>query len=150
MELWETQTVLDEISGYDGRTWPDAALMAWHAILARYPLADAIQAVHEHYATNEKRIMPVNVRARCIQLRDVRGMAERRALEPPAAPVVTEVGREARRHIAAVVGRVTTRTDAAYRSMPPADPTSPTSPDSDITEAARREQMARLRAMAVA
>ena len=146
MELWETETVLNEISGYDSRTWPDSALTAWHAILGRYPLADAIQAVHEHYATHEKRIMPANVRHRCIQLADVRANAERRALEAPTRPVVTEVGKQAQREIAAIVGRVAARTDAAYRSVP-ADPSAPTSPDSDVTEAARREQMARLRAL---
>ena len=60
---------------------------------------------------------------------------------------MTEVGRQAQREIAAIVGRVTARTEAAYRPAP-ADVTSPTDPTSDITEAARREQMARLRALA--
>lgn len=145
MRANEITTVLDAISGYDGRTWTPAATEAWAAVIGRYPLADAIQAVQEHYATNEKRIMPVNIRSRCIHLGENRARAER-ALEAPKAPVVTEVGHEARAEIARIVGRVTARTEAAYRSAP-ADRTSPTDPASDITEAARREQMARLRAL---
>jgi hypothetical protein len=148
MRLAETQTLLDEIARYDGRTWAPGSKEAWHAILGRYPVGDAIQSVHEHYAINEKRVMPANIRARCIQIRDVRDASERRALEAPTAPVVTEVGREAQREIARIVGRVAARTEAAYRPTPP-DVTSPTDPTSDITEAARREQMARLRALAL-
>lgn len=145
MRANEIKTVLNAIAGYDGRTWPADAETAWLAIVGRYPLEDAIQAVREHYATSEKRIMPANIRTRCIQLREIREAAEARAL-PVAPPQVTEVGRAAQREIAAIVGRVAGRTEAAYRATPP-DPTSPTTPTSDVTEAAKREQMARLRAL---
>lgn len=149
MRANEIKTVLDAISGYDGRTWTPAAAEAWAAVIGKYPLADAVQAVQEHYATNEKRIMPVNIRSRCIQLADVRANAEKRALGPAPAPQVTEAGRQARREIAAIVGRVSARTAEAYRAEP-VDTTSPTVADAADFEAARREQMARLRAMAVA
>lgn len=146
MRLMEAQTLLDEIARYDGRAWAPGSVEAWHAILGRYPLGDAVQAVHEHYATNEKRIMPVNIRTRCIQLREIREAAEARAL-PVAPPVVTDAGRAAQAEIARIVARVAGRTEAATRSMAPPDQTSPTRSDSEVTEAARREQMARLRAL---
>jgi hypothetical protein len=147
MRLTEAQTLLDEIARYDGRTWAPGSKEAWHAILSRYPLGDALQAVHEHYAQHEKRIMPANIRARCVHLADMRAAAEARAL-PSAEPVVTEVGRAAQAEIRRIVGRMTARTEAAYRPDRP-DVQSPTDPTSDITEATRREQMARLRALAV-
>lgn len=149
MRATEITTVFDAISGYDGRTWATGSAQAWFAIVGRYPLADVMQAVTEHYATNEKRIMPVNIRTRCIQLGDIRANAERRALEAPTAPVVTEVGRQAQEAIRAIVGRVSERTRHAYLEGEVVDPYSPTSATSDVTEAARREQMARLRAMAI-
>lgn len=149
MRANEIKTVMDTIAGFDGRTWPPGSDTAWAAIVGRYPLADVIQAVREHYATNEKRIMPVNIRTRCIQLREIREAAEARAL-PQAPPTVTEVGKQAQAEIARIVARVAGRTERATRSPAAPDVASPTVPDSEVTEAARREQMARLRAMSYA
>jgi hypothetical protein len=146
MRQSETQTVLDEIAGFDGRTFTDQALASWHSVLQSYRLADALQAVREHYSTNTTRIMPAEVRSRCIHLADIRANAERRALPPPTAPVLTDVGRRARAEVLAQIRSVAGRMDREMARPMRADTTSPTSPDSGITAEVRDQWAARLAA----
>lgn len=141
----DVATVLDAIAGFDGRTWADAARESWGSILKPYPLADALRAVQEHYATNESRIMPAHVRARCIQLRDLRAAKEQRALPAPAVPALTDRGRAARAEVFRLIGQVARRSDAALRPPMRADASEPTSADSPIDEVERQRQIRRLR-----
>lgn len=146
MRTSEARTLLDAVSGFDGRQVNDAAVTSWHSILGRYPLEDALRAVREHYATNETRVMPAHIRTRCIQLADLRAASERRALPPAAPPVLTEVGRRARAEVFAHIRTVAGRMDREMSRTMPADSTSPTSPDSDITAEVRDQWAARLAA----
>jgi hypothetical protein len=140
----EVRTLLDRIAGYDGRTFAPSAEESWLSILAAYPIADCLRAVDDHYAINEGRVMPAHVRTRCLQLRDLRANAERRALPAPTTPVLTEVGRAARAEVFRLVGAVSRRSEQAMRPMR-ADPTEPTSVDSPIDEVERQRQIRRLR-----
>jgi hypothetical protein len=142
----ETQTILDEIAGFDGRTFPSTALAAWHSVLGPYPLADALQAVREHYSTNTTRVTVAEVRSRCSHLADIRAAAERRALPAQTVPVLTERGLRARAQVLAQVRQVAGRMDREMARTMRADATSPTSADSDITAEARDQWLARLAA----
>lgn len=146
MRQTEMQTLLDEIAGFDGRTFAEGAVKSWHSVLAPYPLDDAVRAVQEHYSTNTTRIMPAEVRSRCSHLADMRAAAEKRALPAPTVPVLTEVGRRARAETFAQIRRVAGRMDREMARTMRADTTSPTSPDSPITAEVRDQWAARLAA----
>lgn len=144
MKIHEVSTLLDRISGYDGRAFPPSAQASWLQLLAAYPLADCERAVDEHYAVNDTRIMPTHIRSRCITLRDLRAAEERRALPAPSRPVLTEVGKAARAEVFRLIAAVGSRSEAAMRPPMRADASEPTSADSTIDELERRRQMRRL------
>jgi hypothetical protein len=136
--------LLDRIAGYDGRTFASSAEESWLQLLGGYPLADCLRAVDEHYAINTDRVMPADVRSRCLTLRDLRAAAEQRALPAPTGPVLTERGLEAKREVFRLIRQVARRSEVAMRPMR-ADPTNPTSADSPIDEVERQRQIRRLR-----
>lgn len=145
MRVNEVRTLLDRIAGYDGRTFATSAEESWLQILGGYPIADCLRAVDEHYAINEGRVMPAHVRTRCIQLRDLRGAEQRRALPAPTQPVLTERGKAARAEVYALIGQVVRKSDAALRPPMRADASEPTSPDSSVTDEVRVAALRRLR-----
>jgi len=146
MRLSETKTLLDEIAGFDGRTFAATAASAWHSVLGPYPLDDALRAVREHYATNTDRVMPADVRHRCLILRQLRDAEAQRALPAPTAPVLTEAGRAARAQVFAQIRQVATRMDREMARTMRADSTAPTSADSEITDDVRSQWLDRLAA----
>lgn len=58
----EVAMVLTKAAAIDQRTIGKADVMAWHEILERVELADALEAVKRHYAEARDRIMPADVR----------------------------------------------------------------------------------------
>lgn len=145
MKMHEVPTLLDRISGYDGRNFAPRAGEAWFQILGAYPLDDCLRAVDEHYAINGDRVMPADVRTRCITLRDLRAAGERRALPAPAAPVLTDRGREAKAEVFRLIRQVARKSEAAMAPPMRADPSQPTTADSDITAEVRDRALRRLR-----
>lgn len=141
----EVATVLDAIAGFDGRAFAPAAHESWASILKPYPLDDALRAVREHYAINTDRVMPADVRGRCLQLRQLRASAEQRALPAPARPVLTERGEQAKAEVFRLIRRVASRSEAAMAPPMRADASQPTSADSPIDEVERQRQIRRLR-----
>jgi hypothetical protein len=146
MRASDVRDLLGVVSGFDGRQVNEAAVTSWHSILNTYPLDDALRAVREHYASNETRVMPAHIRSRCQHLADIRANAERRALPAPAAPILTEVGRQARAQVLAHIRQVAGRMDREMVRTMTADATSPTDPDSEITAEVRDQWLARLAA----
>jgi hypothetical protein len=145
VKAFETQTLLDRITGYDGRTFAPSAGASWLQLLAPYPLDDCLRAVDEHYAINETRIMPAHVRTRCLTLRDLRASAEQRALGPAPAPVLTERGQAAKAEVFRLIRQVVRNSDAALRPPMRADASEPTSEHSTVTDTERVRQIRRLR-----
>lgn len=145
MKANEVQKLLDRIAGYDGRVFAPAAAESWLQVLMHYPLADCERAVDEHYSINRERVMPAEIRSRCITLRDLREADVRRALPAPARPVLTDVGRAARAEVFRLIGQVGARSEAAMRPPMRADASEPTSADSPIDEVERQRQIRRLR-----
>lgn len=145
MKVHEVPTLLDRISGYDGRNFAPAAGEAWFQILGAFPLADCLRAVDEHYAINGDRVMPADVRTRCITLRDLRAAAEQRALPAPARPVLTERGEAAKAEVFRLIRQVARKSEEAMRPPMRADASQPTSEDSGVTDIERGRQLKRLR-----
>lgn len=145
MKAFEIPTLLDRISGYDGRAFPAAAQESWLQILATFPLDDCLRAVDEHYSINTDRVMPADIRTRCFTLRDLRAAEERRALPAPTSPVLTERGLAAKREVFRLIRQVGERSEAAMRPPMRADPTQPTTADSPITAEGRDRALRRLR-----
>lgn len=143
MKATEIQTLLDRIAGYDGRAFAPAAGPAWLQVLMPYPLADCERAVDEHYSINTDRVMPADIRSRCIVLRDLRAAAEQRALPPAPRPKLGPQGLAARAEVRRLVAQVAGRMDAAMREPMRADASAPTTAEGDIT-AGREAQLARL------
>lgn len=86
--------LLKAASGYDGRRPNDPARDAWaeQAKRGRWTYAEALEAIHDHYAETEKWIMPVVISAKIKEARRQRAEAERRATE--AARTVDAAGQE--------------------------------------------------------
>lgn len=145
MKPHEVPTLLDRISGYDGRSFAPSAGQAWFTVLGAFPLDDCLRAVDEHYAINGDRVMPADVRTRCITLRDLRAAGERRALPAPTAPVLTERGEAAKAEVFRLIRQVAQRSEAAMRPPMRADASEPTSADSGVTDIERGRQLKRLR-----
>lgn len=61
MNRAETARVLAKAAAYDQRTVGEADVLAWHEILERVDLTDALDAVRRHYTASVERIMPADV-----------------------------------------------------------------------------------------
>lgn len=57
----EVARVLAKASAFDQRTVGAADVAAWHEILHRVELADALDAVRDHYTGSTDRLMPADV-----------------------------------------------------------------------------------------
>lgn len=107
----EAARLLTIITAYDRRTLGDTDVYAWQRALDDLPLADAEEAVHEHYRESKEWLMPSDVRNGVIRIQRARRgrirVAENLAIlaaegvtpeeaEPPARPTVawTELGKE--------------------------------------------------------
>ena len=75
--------VLTKAAAVDSRTIGEADVLAWHEILARVNLADALEAVKRHYSASRERIMPADVLKLSRTVRDERDRAK---AEPLALP----------------------------------------------------------------
>lgn len=74
--------VLAKCSAYDQRTVGETDVMAWHDVLARLDVADAMNAVTAHYSESTQRAMPADI------LRHARvARAERKRIEEKSAPL---------------------------------------------------------------
>lgn len=71
--------VLSKCAAYDQRTVGSVDVMAWHEILARTELPDALDAVRMHYADSPNRAMPADIRKLALGIRDARQARERQA-----------------------------------------------------------------------
>lgn len=79
----EVALVLTKASAVDQRTIGEADVLAWHEILERVELADAIEAVKRHYAASRERIMPADVLKLSRTVRDERSRATAAPLALP-------------------------------------------------------------------
>jgi hypothetical protein len=75
----EVVDVLSKCAAYDQRTVGEVDVMAWHEILARVELADALDAVRRHYGESRDRAMPADILKLSRIARDDRQRIERRA-----------------------------------------------------------------------
>ncbi|MFV2094843.1 hypothetical protein ACFHW1_05040 [Micromonospora sp. LOL_014] len=75
----DTARVLAKAAAFDQRTIGEADIAAWHEALADLDGADCLAAVTRHYATSEKRLMPVHVRAIAVEIRRERQQRDREA-----------------------------------------------------------------------
>lgn len=82
--------LLSAITAYDNRNASPANVLAWAkaAELGRWTLPEALDAVHEHFATSTDFLMPAHITARVRATRQDRALrAEQAALEAaPADP----------------------------------------------------------------
>lgn len=78
----EVVDVLSKCAAYDQRTVGEVDVMAWHEILARVELSDALDAVRRHYGESRERAMPADILKLSRISRD-----ERRRIESRAAPL---------------------------------------------------------------
>jgi hypothetical protein len=153
MKPSEVHTLLGTLVELDPRIRVTPATAdVWHPILVSTDLADAIEGARQHYATadpNRMLVGDVRICAQAVANRRARTEEIARGRALAAAPVTLGprglAAREEFRRLAAKLGNL----DRKPARMRP-DPTSPTSPDSGVTEAARREALARLAAMAAA
>ena len=70
----QVAVLLGMCAAYDSRTVGESDVVAWHAILDKYHLADAREAVIEHYTRSRDRIMPADVVAAARKARSDRVM----------------------------------------------------------------------------
>ena len=61
MNLEEIAAVLAKCAAYDRRTVGASDVLAWHEVLERVELADALEAVKRWYSNNRDWIMPSDV-----------------------------------------------------------------------------------------
>lgn len=61
MNIVETGMVLAKIQAFDNRNVDDATVVAWHEVLERYTLHDALAAVTDYFRTNHAWIMPAHI-----------------------------------------------------------------------------------------
>lgn len=61
MNRSETAVLLGIAAAYDQRTVGESDVMAWQELLGDVRAADAVQAVKDHYSTETRRVMPVDV-----------------------------------------------------------------------------------------
>lgn len=73
----EVIDVLTKCAAYDQRTVGEADVMAWHEILCRTELVDALDAVRMHYAENRDRAMPADIRKLAVTVKEQRESRER-------------------------------------------------------------------------
>jgi hypothetical protein len=78
----EVVDVLTKCAAFDQRTVGELDVMAWHEILGRVDLADALEAVRRHYTDSSDRAMPADILKLSRIARD-----ERTRLETRAAPL---------------------------------------------------------------
>jgi hypothetical protein len=64
--------VLAKCSAYDQRTVGEVDVMAWHEVLARMELTDALEAVRRHYSESSARAMPADILRNARVARDER------------------------------------------------------------------------------
>ena len=82
----EIVQLLAQVAAYDRRTVGEADVEAWHTVLADIPLADAVQAVSDHYRRSRDWIMPAEVLATARRLRGYRLEHAARAPHPDVDP----------------------------------------------------------------
>lgn len=61
MNPQEVQELLLEASAFDGRMVTEETVTAWHRILRDYRADQAMQAMRNHFATEDRRLMPVHI-----------------------------------------------------------------------------------------
>lgn len=57
----DVRDLLGLASAFDGRNISDEAVEAWHEILRPFHLDQAVQAMKNHFATSDHRLMPVHI-----------------------------------------------------------------------------------------
>lgn len=85
--LPEAAQVLTVAAAFDRRTIGESDAQAWASALADVPVADAIEAVKQHYSLASEWIMPSHVRARAKTIRTDRVA---RAGHPPFPPELAD------------------------------------------------------------
>ena len=73
MNLTQTAQLLTLAAAYDQRTIGEVDVRAWADLLGGVEYADAQQAVKTHYATETRRVMPVDVIRGARRIADERG-----------------------------------------------------------------------------
>lgn len=75
MNIIEAGMVLAKIQAFDNRNVDDATVVAWHEVLERHTLQDALAAVTDYFRANHAWIMPAHIIER------VRAVEEARVYE---------------------------------------------------------------------
>lgn len=82
----EIKTLYAKLMAYDHRKWSESNVAAWHqqAVLNRWTLTEAIDAVDEHHSQSDKYLMPAHITAIIKARRQHPApVAEHRQLNPP-------------------------------------------------------------------
>lgn len=82
----EVARVLAKAAAFDQRTVGEADVMAWHEIVGRFELVDALEAVRVHYSNSTERIMPAHVLRLAPAARDERHRREGAVADVLALP----------------------------------------------------------------
>ena len=81
----EVAVVLSKAALVDNRTIGEEEVMAWHEIVRRIDLADALAAVPRHYGETRDRLMPADLIRHAKAVREERARHDRRSA-PLALP----------------------------------------------------------------
>jgi hypothetical protein len=93
MDTQQVRQLLAVVIAYDNRKLAEANILAWSeaARRGRWTLAEAIEAVHDHYGRESTWLMPGHVTASIRAKRQDHAMREQAAWQIEAAPRVAEL-----------------------------------------------------------
>lgn len=118
MNRGDVARLLAVCAAYDQRTAGEADVLAWAELIGDLNAADAVQAVKNHYATETRRVMPVDVITGVRRIRDDR-LARNPLPDPPADMTAIEY-RDWLRHTTKLIADGELTTSAAATEVNPA------------------------------
>lgn len=74
MTLDQVADLLKVLTAYDGRNVGEADLMVWGRQMDGLDFADAVEAIHQHYAEGDEWAKPSHIRARAERIRNARNV----------------------------------------------------------------------------
>lgn len=85
--------VLAKAAAFDNRKVGEVDVLAWHEVIGRYEVADALAAVTRHYTETRDRLMPADLMRHMKAIREERSRAQK-AAAPLALPSRFETDEE--------------------------------------------------------
>jgi hypothetical protein len=85
--------VLAKAAAFDNRKVGEVDVLAWHEVIGRYDVSDALAAVTRHYTETRDRLMPADLMRHMKTIREERSRAQK-AAAPLALPSRFETDEE--------------------------------------------------------